>query len=277
MIKYIIIFLGIIICLVEVIKFKIVTKRETIAMSASNNIIEYIDENIEAAGEADEKEVREKCYQNIIDVLLKNPNISNQFVVNSVINHKDEWHLNVGLKIIQRMNVLLDYDIGLIVDFIKKSKAHICYKISALRCLTVIAEKINENILYQLLDELHPELKFQLLDKITIALTEISDREKAYRILKKCLFHTSIDITKYDVNSVGGIVSAFIYSINNNEDLYERCINDKLEPHESVLISVSFLNEKWPENNKYRKIAEESAKKSKLAKLYLENYLKDID
>lgn len=64
---------------------------------------------------------------------------------------------------------------------------------------------------------------------------------------------------------------SFTMFTNKNEDVFAGMLTELLQPHETVIVAVSLLKEKWPDGHPQQKIAEDASKKSELAKAFFKN------
>lgn len=243
---------------------------ETTGNERLDQIKILVDQSIKTSSDKKRETLLELATEN----LAVQPELIPPFIEFFIMRNREEWHLNRGLRILQKLGPRRFYDTRRIVDLIKSDDFHESYRSSAIRCITVMSDKMDEAVLFDLLsDPRCREISGMILDCSMTALNEVTDRKKALRILRKCLSVTE-GVSKEDLNVT---LSSFIDSINGNEDVYAEALTEPLKPHEKLLAALSFLRETWPPENRYRKIAEDASKQSPLANAFLGTYLKLLE
>lgn len=234
-----------------------------------NTSIKIIDELIDKSIAIGTTEVIIECTEKICYHLKNNPDIINKFIENYLNSNADEPYVDRSLRVLKELGKTVYYDPKPLVNFINDHKQNISYRWEAIWCLFLLLNKLDESIVENILNSDNLDTRLSAIDKITIHLNKVQDKKKAYRIFKKCLESTD----NVPISELGCPLDSFLQAFYFHEEFFNEIIHGNLKPHEKVIISLSFLREKWPKKSKYREIAESEAKKSKMAKLYLEKYI----
>ncbi len=212
------------------------------------------------------------CLSTVTSLLSKDPGLTEKFINFYVMKNDNNGYVTRGLQVARRLCVEGNFNYAFLLNIAKDDRFHVNYRDSAIRSAALLLGQIDETIYLSLLDINNDDLRITAVDAAMTNLSTLTDRKKAFRIIKSLLRATK----RSEPENLNMMLGAFIDSFEPNEDVFSSLIKGDLEPHEAVIISASFLKETWPDKHIYRKIAEDNSKKSPLAKAYLERYLKLI-
>jgi hypothetical protein len=150
------------------------------------------------------------------------------------------------------------------------------YKLQALFCITQIADHLDEQVLFDLMDNLPAEFGHGAVHDTINALDYIRDRNKAIRLLRRCLKATDKTSTN-DGRTMRSLLDSFVNRINGNDDIYQALLHEPLPPHQAVIVAVTLMRETLPADGPLRAVADQAAARSTLAddfyNLYVGTYV----
>ena len=142
----------------------------------------------------------------------------------------------------------------------------------ALFCITQIADHLNESEIFDLMDHPPEGLGLSAICNTIDSLRLIRDRDKAARLLRRCLEATD-DTSTADGQTMTSLLDNFVIRINGNEDIYRRLLEEPLPPHQKVIVAASLMQETLPVDGPLRDIADEAADQTELANDYFNLYV----
>lgn len=205
----------------------------------------------------------------ILKLLAAHPDLDEYFLDRFITRADDEYERGAALGYLRRLGRRRPFDHGPLVDLVMRGDLSQGYKLQALSCVIQLANYLDLQVLLDLLDDLPDELRRSGICDMISALDSVRDRDKALRLLQRCLVAT--DTT--DPKSMVFLLDQFVNRKNGNEDILDRLLRTDARPHEKVIIAVSLMSEELPTDSPYRRMAESEAEKSKLADDYYNLYV----
>jgi hypothetical protein len=217
----------------------------------------------------DDRWHQEACHTEVVRLLVTHPELDPDFLDAYVTRPSDEWELNRGLRILALLGEHRGYEHAPVLALLDRADVAIGYKRAAISCLAGLADRLDERVLTDLIDRTEAPLRWAVVDSTVGALAGMTDREKAVELLHRCVRATETT----DERGQGMYLDAFVSRVSGCEDLYERVLARRLEPHEEVVLTVSLLGETLPTTSPFRVQAERAAGRSSLAADYFRLYV----
>jgi len=233
-------------------------------------MVGYIRRLIDESIATESAESRENCLSKVASLLTTDPDQVENFISYYILKNEKDDYISRGLEIARRLCADDNFDYRALIKVIKDRSFKKSYRLDAIRSVALLINKVDESVYSELLNDEDDEIRLIVIESVMINISTLIDREKAFRLTKTFLkFSKHAEPVNFDI-----VLGAFVYSFDSNKDIYSKLLTQNLEPHEAVIISVSYLQETWPNSSPYRVIAEENSKKSHIAKMYLDRYLK---
>lgn len=211
----------------------------------------------------------EACHDEVVRLLVAHPDLDAHFLNAYVTRPSDEWELNRGLRVLTRLGRHRGYDHIPVIALLDRADVAIGYKRAAVSCLAGLSGWTGGWVLADLIDRTGEPLRGTAVDATVGVLAEMADREQAAELLHRCVRATDTA----DERERRGYLDSFVSRVSGCEDLFERVLRRRLEPHEEVVLAVSLLGETLPTASPNRVRAERAASRSALAGDYFHLYV----